>query len=545
MPALTIRGCFFGLTVLTSAFMLAQEPYEARAARLQPEDIPPLIEKAQAGDLSSEVLLWLAYSHGYGVPKDIQKGLPWLRKSAEQGSTEGEFVLSTLYEFGRGVAVDQTESFKWALKAAQSGHMIAQHNVGSDYLHGAGVEENLGQARYWYGRAAEQGFAHSEWMLGRIYAEGLGVAPNREEALKWLDKSLAQEHVPTMIYLASMYTDANGLPSQPQLVFDLQQAAAQRGSHYSEFELGRFYRAGYLGAPDYVQAMSWFNRAAAAGYGPADYYLGAMYEAGQGVLADLARARSHYERAADVGVSDAIEKMGELYRDGQGGPSDLVMAYMWFTIGAKMGVSETENALESLKPRCTPAQRVMAEARANTWAVAHPEAMKQRPGHFQYQEWTHVERGPLPARGPSTQQERGYAILLTRNLENDPLSLDASAARAWLEKWWDEVPDFLVRPCNLIDPPNHEPYEYSQQLYQRITYSEGAFILENPSKSKDWDSSFLAGINGALRAYQSILQKKPLAKSSFLDDLVQQRDSGRLPVTVQALVKERCNKRSD
>jgi hypothetical protein len=40
--------------------------------------------------------------------------------------------------------------------------------------------------------------------------------------------------------------------------------------------------------------------------------------------------------------------------------------------------------------------------------------------------------GPQPSRGPSTPEERTSAILLTRHLENEPLSLDASDARAWL-----------------------------------------------------------------------------------------------------------------
>ena len=227
-------------------------------------------QKAQNGDRSSQVLLWLAYSGGHGVPKDAKQGVPYLRQAAEQGSIEGQWVLSTLYEFGRaGLPVDHAESFKWALKAAQRGHMVAQHNVATAYFHGRGVEENLEQARYWYGRAAEQGFAHSEWMMGHIYYEGLGVPANRDEAVKWLSKSLAQGHVPTMLTLAEMYTNTSHVPLQPQFVFDLERGAAQGGSHAAEFEVGRIYREGYLGAPDYAQAMVWFNQAAAAGYGPA------------------------------------------------------------------------------------------------------------------------------------------------------------------------------------------------------------------------------------------------------------------------------------
>ncbi len=47
-------------------------------------------------------------------------------------------------------------------------------------------------------------------------------------------------------------------------------------------------------------------------------------------------------------------------------------------------------------------------------------------------------------------------------------------------------------------------------------------------------------MNGALRAYESILKQKPSARSAFLDDLLQQRTSGTLADTVQRLVKERC-----
>ncbi|MFZ0704465.1 MAG: tetratricopeptide repeat protein [Candidatus Korobacteraceae bacterium] len=528
-------------TVLACACAVSQEPYEDRAARLQPEEIPSLIQKAKSGDLSSQVLLWLAYSGGHGVPKDASNGLPYLRMAAEQGSIESEWVLSTLYEFGRaGVAVDHAEAFKWALKAAQGGHMVAQHNVATAYFHGQGVQQNLQQALIWYRRAAEQGFAHSEWKLGEIYLKGEGVAVNRDEALKWLTMALAQGHVPTMLALAEMYTNASGVPLQPQLVFNLYRAAAQRGDQYAEFQVGRFYREGYLSAPDYAQAMAWFKVAAADDYGPADQYLGAMYESGQGVPVDLAQARSHYERAARVGVSGAIQKMGEIYRDGRGVPADPVTAYMWFAIGARMGASDSQDALAAMKPHLTQAQRDMADARANTWAVEHPDAMEQTPGHFSYQSWTPVERGPQPSRSPSTPEERKYAILLTRHLEQDPLSLEATAARAWLSTWWDEIPDIVVRPCNLVDAPNHEPYEYGKELYQQVTYSEGAYILENPGKATDWNAAFLAGVKGALRAYQAILKQKPAAEYAFLDDLLQQQNNGRLDGTVSSLVKERC-----
>jgi hypothetical protein len=92
----------------------------------------------------------------------------------------------------------------------------------------------------------------------------------------------------------------------------------------------------------------------------------------------------------------------------------------------------------------------------------------------------------------------------------------------------------------LVDAPNHDPYQYGTELYEQVTYSEGAFILQNPAPSTDWNAAFLAGMNGALRAYESILRQKPSEQSAFLDDLRQQRDDGQLPSTVARLAQQRC-----
>lgn len=519
----------------------AQEPYESRAARLQPDDIPALLEKAQGGDFSSQVLLWLAYAHGYAVQKDLKQAVPWLRKAAERGCSECEWELSNLYANGRGgLPKDNAEAFKWALKAAERGHPVAEHNVGDFYYEGVGVEKNFDQARYWLTKAAEQGFAHSQWLLATMYLEGDGVAPNREEALKWLTKSLAQEHSPSMETLADMFTGPNGVPQQPQLVFDLHRAAAERGNHRSEFEVGRIYRSGYLGAPDYGQALIWFNRAAAAQYGPAYQFIGAMYELGQGTEASPAMARSYYEKAANIGVSGAIQRLGELYRDGIGTPPDPVAAGMWFSVGAKMGARESKDALQALQPTLSPEQYQTALARANSWETEHIAAMQQEAGHYSYQGWTWVNRDQPSSHPPSTSEERSYAIFLTHRVESNPLSLDASAARAWLDEWWQDIPDIMVRPCNLVDAPDHAKYHYETELYQQVTYSEGEYILENPAKTTDWEAAFLSGVKGALVAYEAILKQQPSATSPFLDELRQQRDNGGLADTVHKLAQQRC-----
>jgi hypothetical protein len=64
--------------------------------------------------------------------------------------------------------------------------------------------------------------------------------------------------------------------------------------------------------------------------------------------------------------------------------------------------------------------------------------------------------------------------------------------------------------------------------------------LEHPVKTVDWNAAFLAGMNGALQVYDSILKQKPAEKSAFLEDLRLRREDGQLESVVTGLVQRRC-----
>ena len=180
------------------------------------------------------------------------------------------------------------------------------------------------------------------------------------------------------------------------------------------------------------------------------------------------------------------------------------------------------------------------------WAAACPASGRATSSHLHLEIRKPIHEDPddlvleTEENQEPTPEERSYAIHLTHKLETDPLSLDSSAARAWLDQWWNEIPDITVRPCNLIDSPNHEPNPYAEELYKQITYSEGAFILQSSAKVPDSDALFLAGMQGSLRAYESIVRQTPSARSLFIEDLLAQRESGQLSGTVRTLVRERC-----
>jgi len=142
-------------------------------------------------------------------------------------------------------------------------------------------------------------------------------------------------------------------------------------------------------------------------------------------------------------------------------------------------------------------------------------------------------------RGPSTPEERAKAIKLTRQLERDPLGGETKKSREWLTSWLVVVPGVSVTVCApLLGPVAGGKTNRASELVAQSMYSSAAFILEHPKKAQDDLATFLAGVEGALRAYEAILKSRPQERWPFLDDLLARRKAGTLGEYVRgAMVK--------
>lgn len=141
-------------------------------------------------------------------------------------------------------------------------------------------------------------------------------------------------------------------------------------------------------------------------------------------------------------------------------------------------------------------------------------------------------------RGPSTADERKRFLEITRKMADSPLDPALRADRDWALKWLIAIPDINVDVCNapLGDFMNAE-YKYTPQIVGQLTFSTGAFIIEHPDKAKDRGASYVAGTEGALHAYQSILKTEPDAKVKELDDLLEKQKQGKLADYVRTACK--------
>jgi hypothetical membrane protein len=77
---------------------------------------------------------------------------------------------------------------------------------------------------------------------------------------------------------------------------------------------------------------------------------------------------------------------------------------------------------------------------------------------------------------------------------------------------------------------------------QQIIFSAAAFKLEHLDHLRNDTGAYIAGVEGALRAYETLMKSVPDAKLGFLDDLVAKRDRGELADHVAKLAKEKCKR---
>jgi hypothetical protein len=143
--------------------------------------------------------------------------------------------------------------------------------------------------------------------------------------------------------------------------------------------------------------------------------------------------------------------------------------------------------------------------------------------------------GPTSASAPaSSPQDRQRLVSVARSLEQAPLDPGLAADREWALEFLVAAPDIEVTVCT--DPLAGvvgSKYAYAGQIFFQYSFSMGAFLIEHPEAANDPNSQQLAGVEGALAAYRSILRDKPQARSPAMEKLIRTQSRGELPGLVR------------
>lgn len=147
------------------------------------------------------------------------------------------------------------------------------------------------------------------------------------------------------------------------------------------------------------------------------------------------------------------------------------------------------------------------------------------------------------ARGPSTPEENARVVQLAAVSDKDPIAAMTSADGRWFEKWADDVPDYRFGPdkgAYWMMVGGAAKGDLKRVLRFHHTLSTAAYQVQHhitdPEKNpEESDATTLAGVEGLLRAYESLLAKGPANRSEQLDQAIAARDKGALAAFVKAL----------
>ncbi len=148
-----------------------------------------LVIAARTENDEAQFVLGVLHILGYGVNKDIQEGLTWIRKSAtKEYKLANDYLLLWGNQYGAALN-DETIALSWLKQSARKFNITSFYMLGVIYEQGRGVKKSLRDALTWYRLAASAGHVLAEKKLFMI--DALLINENKISMLEHQDNTLS------------------------------------------------------------------------------------------------------------------------------------------------------------------------------------------------------------------------------------------------------------------------------------------------------------------------------------------------------------------
>jgi uncharacterized protein len=309
-----------------------------------------LQSSSREGEFSSVMMEVGFYGGAFGGAVDLEKLIEVLRYPANAGKVEAQLMLAKLYAGGSVIPRDSAEAERWYLKAASQGNVEAQNALGYIYFNGGKYREALP----WLQMAAVQGNKNTQW----TYNELLKIV---EAGYLPQPKKNAKASEPEEVKLRPERSDpelekslrANVLDGKPE-----SKLALAAFLQMTEWEQPRLVDAmgGSEGTPTYRaaeeavsrrmlernnEAVEWLQKAAQQGNTLASYKLGTANWYGSMGVSDEREGLRLIRAAAAGGEPSAVYWLARAYQQGTGLPISFVAAYALYFHFEKLQSQDT------------------------------------------------------------------------------------------------------------------------------------------------------------------------------------------------------------
>jgi len=237
-------------------------------------DIKQLTERANSGDISSQLDLARSYLNKDNVQQNNKLAFQWFQKAAENSNPSAQFQLGRMYHKGIGTNQDNKQAIKWLKLAVNNFDNDAQLYLGQLYYDGEIIEQNYAKAfslikKAAIGEGGDQGYpffvedksgnADAQFKLGQMYALGEGVDGNFEMAIQWLEKSASSGDSIKQYDLAEMFLLGRLIPKNLEKALYWRNQAAENGNRDSLFATTNMYKKGSGTEKNDQLAISFFK----------------------------------------------------------------------------------------------------------------------------------------------------------------------------------------------------------------------------------------------------------------------------------------------
>ena len=288
------------------------------------------------------------YTEGkYGIPKDGNKAIEWLRKLMSDDRHAAYSSIASIYEKGKGVEQNILEAIKWykeSVKAAHNDHndylskdgsrtlcyvCFDLQKLGDFYFSGFGenfLSDYTVAFNYYNQISGNTSYEGSRFFnLAWMYENGLGTTKNIEKSNEYYLKAANEGNSLAMNNLAWNYYNGNGIAKNIGTAkYWFEKAIEVGGQVNSYYGLGWVHRQqGYI---DFEKFTKNLIKAGELGHKWAYYYLGDFYYTFLGIVdnygnshffTDKKLSLEYYNLSRNQGNVNALERIGRIYESGE------------------------------------------------------------------------------------------------------------------------------------------------------------------------------------------------------------------------------------
>jgi len=357
---------------------------------------------------TSNPLILEHLSKSYDSSHLYRQASAWHEEWAKAGDAEAQYNFALMHWDQEAITPNSNTALLWIKKAAEQDHVFACSRLSDWLLDDKSPHRNIEQGVFWLTRAAELGKSHECGRLGDLYLFGHTggrynrdnanqiVTPDKRLAVSWYERQIAIERKRGYFMgtdsLARLYLVGDQLDQDIDRAEEMLLHAAKEGYLDSQRLLAAEYITGKRLKKDHAAVLHWLTTAEQnpRSYKLRDQYqLGHFYEHDSNDAPNYAEAIKWYDKAARNGDYMSQKRLGAIFEAGLGRPKNYVQAYKWYLLAVanscgKAGIKsfhatarQTRNALAA---KMTPEQREEASELALTTLR---QVMSLRPADYE------------------------------------------------------------------------------------------------------------------------------------------------------------------